>query len=96
MLEEVRECAQIRRAAYQQKARAFYDQKTKVRRFAKGEWVMRRIPEVVQKGKFGEHWEGPFEIKEILGKGTYKLINVQNGKDVPRTWNVMYLRKYFL
>ena len=24
-LEEVRECAQIRRAAYQQKARAFYD-----------------------------------------------------------------------
>ena len=56
LLEEVRECAQIRRAAFQQKARAFYDQKTKIRRFAKEEWVLRRIPEVVQKGKFGEQW----------------------------------------
>ena len=34
--EEVRECDQIRRVAYQQKARAFYDQKTKIRRFVKG------------------------------------------------------------
>ena len=30
-----------------------------------------RISEVVQKGKFGEQWEGPFKIKEALGKGTY-------------------------
>ena len=54
LLEEVREYAQIKKAAYQRKARAFYDQKTKMRRFAKGEWVLRRIPEVVQKGKFSE------------------------------------------
>ena len=54
LLKEIRECAQIRKAAYQQKARAFYDQKTKIRRFAKGEWVLRRIPKVVQKGKFSE------------------------------------------
>ena len=52
LLEEVRECAQIRRAAYQQKARAFYNKRAKVRRFIRGEWVMRRIPEVMQKGKF--------------------------------------------
>ena len=96
LLEKVRECAQIRWAAYQQKARAFYDQKTKIRRFVKGEWVLRRIPEVMHKGKFGEQWEGPFEIKEFLGKGTYRLTNVQNRKNVPRTWNAMYLRKYFL
>ena len=95
-LKEVREYAQIRRAAYQQKAWAFYNQKAKIRRFTKGEWVLRRIPEVVQKGKFGEQWEGPFEIREALGKGTYRLTNVQNWKDVPRTWNAMYLRKYFL
>ena len=37
LLEEVRECAQIRRAAYQQKAMVLYNQKTKIRRFAKGE-----------------------------------------------------------
>ena len=58
--------------------------------------MLRRIPEVVQKGKFEEQWEGPFELKVALGKGTYLLTNVQNQKDVPQTWNAMYLRKYFL
>ena len=49
ILEEVCECAHIRRAAYQHKARAFYERKKmKIRRFIKGEWVMRRIPEVMQ------------------------------------------------
>ena len=94
LLEEVRECAQIRRAAYQHKTRAFYDKKTKLRRFIKGEWIMRGILEVMQKGKFGEQWEGPFEIREVLGKGTCKLTNLSNGKDVPITWNDMFLKKY--
>ena len=58
--------------------------------------MLRRILEVVQKGKFGEKWEGSFEVKEILGNETYRLMNIQNTKDVLRTWNVMYLRKYFL
>ena len=49
LLEEVKECAQIRKSFHQHKSRAFYDQKTNVRRFMKGEWVLRRIPKVVQK-----------------------------------------------
>ena len=96
LLEEVRECAQIRRAAYQHKARTFYNKKAKLRRFIRGEWIMRRIPEVMQKGKFSEQWEGQFEIKEVLGKRTYKLTNLSNGKDVPRTWNAMFLKKYYV
>ena len=96
LLEEVHECAQIRRAAYQHKASAFYDKREKLRHFIRGEWVMRRISEVMQKGKFSEQWEGPYEIKEILGKETYKLINLSNGKDVPRTWNAMFLKKYYI
>ena len=47
LLEEVREYAQIRRAVYQHKARAFYDKKAKIKHFIKGKWVMRRIPEVM-------------------------------------------------
>ena len=43
--------------------------------------MLQRIPEVVRKGKFGEQWEGPFEIREVLGKGTYKLTNVENRKE---------------
>ena len=63
LLKEVRECAQIRRVAYQHKAKALYDKKVKVRQFLKGEWVMRRIPEVMQKGKFSEQWVEPFEVR---------------------------------
>ena len=95
-MKEVRECAQIRRVVYQHKARAFYDKTENLRHFIREEWVMRRIPEVMQKGKFSEQWEGPYEIKEILAKGTYKLINLSNGKDVPRTWNAMFLKKYYI
>ena len=54
LLEEVRECAQIRRIAYQHKARVLYNKKAKIRWFTIGEWVMRRIPELIQKGKFSE------------------------------------------
>ena len=96
LLEEVRECAQIRRAAYQHKARAFYDKRAKLRHFIRGEWVMRRIPKVLQKGKFSEQWDGPYEVNEILGKRTYKLINLSNGKDVPGTWNAMISKKYYI
>ncbi|KAL5540659.1 hypothetical protein UlMin_042851 [Ulmus minor] len=69
-LEEVREYAQIRRAAYQHKARALYDKKAKVRQFVKEEWVMRKIPEVMQKGKFNEQWEWPLSM---LFNTAYKL-----------------------
>ena len=57
---------------------------------------MRRILEVMQKEKFSEQWEGLCEIKEVIGKGTYKLTNLSNGKDVPRTWNAMFLKKYYV
>ena len=57
---------------------------------------MRRNPEVMQKGKFSEQWEGTFEIREVLGKGTYKLTNLSNEKDVPRMWNAMFLKKYYV
>ena len=96
LLEEVRENAPIRKATYQHKARAFYDKREKLRHFIRGEWVMRRILEVMQKGKFSGKWEGPYEVKEILGKGMYKLINLSNEKDVPRTWNAMFLKKYYI
>ena len=96
LIEEVRECAQIRRAAYQQKMRSYFNKRVKVRKFAPSEWVLRRIPEAQKDGKFGEQWEGPYEIQEDLGKGTYRLLNPANGKEVPRTWNAQMLKKYYM
>ena len=57
---------------------------------------MRRIPEVIQKGKFSEQWEGPYEVRKVLGEGTYKMTNLSNGKDVHRTRNAMFFKKYYV
>ena len=50
---------------------------------------MRRIPKVMQKGKFSKQWEGLHEIKEVLRM--YKLINLSNRKEGSRAWNAIFL-----
>ena len=47
----------------------------------------------MQKGKLSEQWDGPFEVREILGKGIYKLTNLSNEIDVPITWNAMFFKE---
>nr|GFD06436.1 reverse transcriptase domain-containing protein [Tanacetum cinerariifolium] len=37
--------------------------------------------------KLGPKWEGPCEVVEALGRGTYKLRN-ESEDILPRTWNV--------
>ena len=49
----------------------------------------------MQKEKFSKQWEGPYEIKDVLGKGTYKLTNLSNRKEVPKMWNAIFLKKYY-
>ncbi|GJX54899.1 hypothetical protein Tco_0284796 [Tanacetum coccineum] len=46
-------------------------------------------------GKLGPKWEGPYEVKESLGKGAYKLKD-RKGNDVPRTWNICNLKKCYI
>ncbi|GJY60708.1 hypothetical protein Tco_0740795 [Tanacetum coccineum] len=38
-------------------------------------------------GKLGPNGRGPYEVKESLGKGAYKLKD-RKGNDMPRTWNI--------
>ncbi|GJV09678.1 reverse transcriptase domain-containing protein [Tanacetum coccineum] len=46
-------------------------------------------------GKLGPKWEGPYEVTEALGKGTYKLRD-RSGNILPRTWNVCNLKKCYV
>ncbi|GJV06794.1 reverse transcriptase domain-containing protein, partial [Tanacetum coccineum] len=48
------------------------------------------IREAKKKSKDGE--EGPYEVTEALGKGTYKLRD-RDGKQLPWTWNISNLKK---
>ncbi|GKB13733.1 reverse transcriptase domain-containing protein [Tanacetum coccineum] len=46
-------------------------------------------------GKLGPKWEGPYEVKESLGKGAYKLKDCK-GNEMPRTWNICNLKKCYI
>ncbi|GJS66270.1 hypothetical protein Tco_0680834 [Tanacetum coccineum] len=45
-------------------------------------------------GKFGPKWEGPYEIIKVLGDRAYKLRD-QEGKELPRTWNIADLKRCY-
>ncbi|GKE32212.1 reverse transcriptase domain-containing protein, partial [Tanacetum coccineum] len=46
-------------------------------------------------GKLGPKWEGPYEVKESLGKGAYKLKDCK-GNEMLRTWNICNLKKCYI
>ncbi|XP_074374200.1 uncharacterized protein LOC141714585 [Apium graveolens] len=97
MIEETREDAQIRVAAYQQRTARHYNSKVKARTFKVGDLVLRRVmpnTKVVSHGVFGANWEGPYKIKSVLWEGTYHLNDMQD-KLIPRAWNTEHLHKYY-
>nr|GEZ59794.1 reverse transcriptase domain-containing protein [Tanacetum cinerariifolium] len=46
-------------------------------------------------GKLGPKWEGPYEVTEALGKGAYKLRDLDR-KQLSRTWNISNLKKCYI
>ena len=94
LAEETRQIAQIKLASYQQQAHNFYAQKVKSCSFVVGDWVLHRISTL--QTKLQPNWEGPFEVAEVVGNGAYKLKEIHGGKPIPRTWNALYLRKYYI
>ncbi|GAA0146534.1 hypothetical protein LIER_06463 [Lithospermum erythrorhizon] len=46
-------------------------------------------------GKLESPWEGPYIIQRIMGPVTYELETLE-GRQVPRSWNVCHLRKYYV
>ena len=97
LIDEKREQAQIRVAAYQQKVARYFKSKVREIKFNVGDLVLRSVflntrDQVA--GVLGPNWEGPYQIDEILHPGTYKLARL-NGDLVPRYWNGEHLRKYY-
>ncbi|KAL0313126.1 UNVERIFIED_CONTAM: Ribonuclease HI [Sesamum radiatum] len=41
--------------------------------------------------KLDPKWEGPYKVMEIVNAGAYRLQHL-NGKNVPRTWNIVNLK----
>ncbi|XP_072081198.1 uncharacterized protein [Arachis hypogaea] len=107
LIEETREMAHLSETALKQRIALCYNAKVLKRDFEERDLVLRRndigIP-TPGEGKLAVNWEGPYRVREVLGKGayckscclfyTYKLERL-DGKEVPRTWNTGSLRRFY-
>ncbi|GJU57477.1 reverse transcriptase domain-containing protein [Tanacetum coccineum] len=75
LLEEKREQAAIREAKSKRQMEKYYNTKVRNASFKPGDLVYRsnEASRVEDTGKLGPKWEGPYEVTEALGKGSYNL-----------------------
>ncbi|GJY13761.1 reverse transcriptase domain-containing protein [Tanacetum coccineum] len=97
LIEEKREQAAIQEAKSKKKMEKYYNSRVRGTSFKPGEMVYRsnEASHAKDGGKLGPKWEGPYEVKESLGKGAYKLKD-RKGNDMPRTWNICNLKKCYI
>nr|GEX02030.1 reverse transcriptase domain-containing protein [Tanacetum cinerariifolium] len=78
LLEERKEEAAICEAKSKAKMEKYYNSKVRNTSFKPGDLVYRnnKASRAKDTGKLGPKWEGPYEVTETLGKGTYKLRGV--------------------
>ncbi|XP_072081081.1 uncharacterized protein [Arachis hypogaea] len=97
LADETRQMAHLAEAAIKQRVALRYNGKVLKRNLGEGDLVLRRNdigPPTPEEGKLATNWEGPYRVKEVLGKGSYKLERL-NGNEVPRTWNMANLRRFY-
>ena len=97
LAEERRDTAAIRLAAYQQQLARGYNRKVTERRFAVGELVlMKTLPgdKNPNEGKLAPNWHGPFKVLSAAGRFAYRLDDMK-GRELPRPWNAMHLKKFY-
>ncbi|GJY75788.1 hypothetical protein Tco_0480904, partial [Tanacetum coccineum] len=97
LLEEKREQVAIQEAKSKAKMERYYNSKVQSVSFKPGDLVYHNneASHAEDTRKLGPKWEGPYEVMEALGKGAYKLRD-RNGNQLPRTWNVSNLKKYYV
>ncbi|XP_072064535.1 uncharacterized protein [Arachis hypogaea] len=87
LVDEAREMAHLTEIAPKQRMPLHYNAKVLKREFGKNDLVLRRndigLP-TRGEGKLATNWEGPYRVKEVLGKCAYKLEKL-DGKEIPRT-----------
>ncbi|KAL4580201.1 hypothetical protein LXL04_016385 [Taraxacum kok-saghyz] len=95
-LEERRNNSALRQAIYKTMTERYYNSRVRNRACRVGEWVLRKNEASRQEplGKLSPNWEGPYQVVEARRNGPYVLATV-SGKQLPRTWNMNNLRKFY-
>ena len=74
-----------------------YNQKVVPRGFAENDLILIRndIGTIrPREGKLAANWKGPYRVVKILGKGYYRLSEL-DGRELPRSWHACNLRRYY-
>nr|GEX03816.1 hypothetical protein [Tanacetum cinerariifolium] len=97
LLEERRELAAMSEAKSNSKMMKYYNARVYGVAFKPGDFVYRinDASHAVAGGKLGPKWEGPYEVTDALGNGTYKLRSTDETV-LSRTWNVTNLKRCYL
>ncbi|KAK3000809.1 hypothetical protein RJ639_022457 [Escallonia herrerae] len=97
LLDEQRDQAQLRLAAYQHRVARYHDRRIRPLAFRIGDLVLRRVEASTPRdaiGKLSLNWEGPYRVTKYGGPGSYHLEHL-DWKSIPRTWNATNLRRYY-
>ncbi|GAV87748.1 hypothetical protein CFOL_v3_31174, partial [Cephalotus follicularis] len=74
LVEELRDKAVIRVAAYQQRVSHYYNNRVNPRPLREGDLVLRNTVitnPTGTRGKLAPNWEGPYKVKKVLRPGTF-------------------------
>jgi len=93
-VEEARINALTQSARYLQGVRRYHDRNVQQRSFSIGDLVLRRIQDEMGLHKLNSRWEGPFIISKVTRPGSYRIIDA-NGNEVPNSWNIERLRRFY-
>nr|XP_025682208.1 uncharacterized protein LOC112783462 [Arachis hypogaea] len=97
LLEEVRAVAAVRHKALQQRIGQRHNKRVKPRSFHVGDLVLRKTEAARRPpthGKLAATWEGPYRVHQVLGKGAYRLEQLDSTV-LPNTWNIQSLKQYY-
>jgi hypothetical protein len=80
---------------YQVETIKWRDRKVRLKNIKPGHLVLRRVANPDTVGKLQLKWEGPFLVVSSSRPVSYRLKDM-DGNDIPRSWNVDELRRYYV
>jgi hypothetical protein len=88
--------AALANEAHKKRVKCHYDRSVRPWIFFEGDLVLVYDQDKDPLGlrKFKPMWFGPFIVKEVLKKGTYRLVEFE-GKSLAEPRNGLYLKKYY-
>ncbi|XP_012834061.1 PREDICTED: uncharacterized protein LOC105954923 [Erythranthe guttata] len=94
LLGDLRDGATARIQNYKIRMARAYNSRVRSRTFQVGDLVVRRADLSRPIGKLDAKWEWPYKIVEIANPSAYRLQHL-DGRTIPRTWNIINLKRFF-